>query len=144
MEKILILGAGAMGSAFAFPCADNGHQVSLIGTHLENEFINAINKKKKLHPSLNCNLPTNVEVERFEKFNDIVKNNVDLIVIAVNSKGIDWVADTLGKKIRDETPILLLTKGLSLINNKYKTLAEKLDELLLKNGQKKTPSLLEK
>ena len=46
MKNILILGAGAMGSAFAFPCADNGHAVSLIGTHLEDEFIDNIKKKK--------------------------------------------------------------------------------------------------
>ena len=39
MKEILILGAGAMGSAFAFPCADNGHKVCLVGTHLEDNFI---------------------------------------------------------------------------------------------------------
>ena len=39
MANILILGAGAMGSAFTFPCVDNGHYVSLIGTTLENKAI---------------------------------------------------------------------------------------------------------
>ena len=28
MSKILIIGAGAMGSAFSFPCVDNGHKVT--------------------------------------------------------------------------------------------------------------------
>ena len=40
MSKIVIIGAGAMGSAFALPCLDNNHDVNIIGTHLENEFIN--------------------------------------------------------------------------------------------------------
>ena len=45
MGNILILGAGAMGSAFAFPCLDNGHTVFLVGTHLEDKFIDNIKKK---------------------------------------------------------------------------------------------------
>ena len=39
MSKIVIIGAGAMGSAFALPCIDNKHDVCIIGTHLENDFI---------------------------------------------------------------------------------------------------------
>ena len=35
MSKIIIIGAGAMGTAFAVPCSDNGHEVHVIGTHLE-------------------------------------------------------------------------------------------------------------
>ena len=29
MAKIVIIGAGAMGSAFALPCLDNNHDVNL-------------------------------------------------------------------------------------------------------------------
>ena len=53
MAKILILGAGSMGTAFSFPCSDNNHEVIIVGTHLENEFIDKINSMKK-HPILNC------------------------------------------------------------------------------------------
>ena len=55
MASILILGAGSMGTAFSFPCSDNNHAVSIIGTHLENDFIDQINSKKK-HPALNCDI----------------------------------------------------------------------------------------
>ena len=48
MARILILGAGAMGTAFAYPCIDNKHDVSIIGTHLENDFIDGL--KKKIFP----------------------------------------------------------------------------------------------
>ncbi len=34
MKKIVIIGAGAMGSAFTVPCVDNDNDVTLIGTHL--------------------------------------------------------------------------------------------------------------
>ena len=46
MSKIVIIGAGAMGSAFALPCLDNNHDVNIVGTHLENEFIDNLKKIK--------------------------------------------------------------------------------------------------
>ena len=45
MAKIVIIGAGAMGSAFALPCLDNKHDVSIVGTHLENDFIEKLKSK---------------------------------------------------------------------------------------------------
>ena len=33
MSKILIIGAGAMGTAFALPCLDKNHDVNIVGTH---------------------------------------------------------------------------------------------------------------
>ena len=32
MKKIVIIGAGAMGSAFTVPCADNSNEVFLVGS----------------------------------------------------------------------------------------------------------------
>ena len=39
MSKIVVIGAGAMGTAFCLPCLDNKHEVKIVGTHLENKFI---------------------------------------------------------------------------------------------------------
>ena len=39
MAKILIIGAGAMGSAFSFPCIDNNNEVTILGTHLEDNTV---------------------------------------------------------------------------------------------------------
>ncbi len=39
MSKVVIIGAGAMGTAFAVPCIDNNHDTNILGTHLENNFI---------------------------------------------------------------------------------------------------------
>ena len=77
MSKILIIGAGAMGSAFAIPCLDNNHDVSIIGTHLENDFIDKLKNNKNLHPGLNTLLPTEIKISKFEKFDDIFKSNVE-------------------------------------------------------------------
>ena len=60
MANILIFGAGSMGTAFSFPCSDKKHTVTIIGTHLENNFIDQINSKRT-HSTLECDVPKNVE-----------------------------------------------------------------------------------
>ena len=49
MSKIVIIGAGAMGSAFSLPCLDNNHDINIVGTHLENNFIDQLKKKMKIY-----------------------------------------------------------------------------------------------
>ena len=51
MKKILIIGAGAMGSAFSLPCIENNNHVSIVGTHLEKKFIKNL-KKNYYHKTL--------------------------------------------------------------------------------------------
>ena len=38
-KKITIIGAGMMGSALAFPAAENGHEVHIVGTCLDDKII---------------------------------------------------------------------------------------------------------
>ena len=135
MAKILILGAGSMGTAFSFPCSDNSHQVAIVGTHLENDFIVQINSSKK-HPTLNCDIPKNVKFLKFEKLSEEMKKKVDLIVVAVSSKGIEWASNELSKVIKSNIPILILTKGLAINNNDFEILAHKAERILKKNGIK--------
>ena len=64
---------------------------------------------------------------------------MDLVVIGVSSKGIEWVADQLSR-IFDDVKIpklLMLTKGLSIHNNQYELLVDKLERLLKERGIKK-------
>jgi len=137
MANILILGAGSMGTAFSFPCSDNGHSVSVVGTHLENDFIDLINSNKK-HPGLNSEIPKNVTFSKFKNLGEEINKKIDLVVVAVISKGIEWASVELSKVIKNNVPILILTKGLSINNNTYEVLAHKMERLLKKNGIKET------
>jgi len=137
MANILILGAGSMGTAFSFPCSDNGHSISIVGTHLENEFIDQIKSNRK-HPSLDCVLEKNVKFFKFEKFGEEINKKVDLIVVAVVSKGIEWASNEISKVLKNNVPILILTKGLAINNNNYEVLVHKMERLLKKNGIKET------
>ena len=110
MKKILIVGAGAMGAAFSIPLLDNGHSVVLTEPY-NFKLLKKLNSKKKYHPSLNINLPKKLKINKFSS--DILNRNWDLIVIAVSSIGIDLIGKNLSK-IKNKSPILVLTKGLKL------------------------------
>lgn len=110
MKKILIVGAGAMGATFSIPLLDNGHSVALTEPY-NFKLLQKLNSKKKIHPSLNINLPKKLKINKFSS--DILDRKWDLIVIAVSSIGIDLIGKNLSK-IKNKSPILVLTKGLKL------------------------------
>ena len=136
MSKIIIIGAGAMGSAFAFPCIDNNHDVNIVGTHLENDFIDKLKVKENFHPGLNVKLDKKIKIHKFDNFNNLLNNSADLIVLGISSKGIEWVSEQLCKIFKDKNipNLLMLTKGLSIFNNNYELLVDKLKRLLSANG----------
>ncbi len=43
MANIIIIGAGAMSSAFSLPCSENNHQTLIIGSNFDDELIHQIN-----------------------------------------------------------------------------------------------------
>jgi len=135
MANIIIFGAGAMGTAFSFPCSDNNHSVSIVGTHLENNFIDKINVTQK-HPTLNLAIPKNVKFFKFINLKEELNKKIDLIVIAVVSKGIEWASIELSKSLNQNVPILILTKGLSIHNDHYEVLAHKMERILKSNNIK--------
>ena len=110
MKKILIVGAGAMGAAFTIPLLDNGLSVTLTEPY-NFKLLQKLSLKKKIHPSLNINLPKKLKIIKFS--NETLSRKWDLIVIAVSSLGIDLIGKNLSK-IKNKTPILVLTKGLKL------------------------------
>jgi glycerol-3-phosphate dehydrogenase (NAD(P)+) len=128
MTKIIIIGAGAMGSAFTIPCVENGNDVTLIGTHLENDLIDKISKS--VHPTLKVALPKKLKIEKFDKIEDY--SDADLIVCAVSSLGVDWFIDQISKIKKKELNIILLTKGLAIQEGKLITISDKIKSELKK------------
>ena len=134
MKKIIIIGAGAMGSAFAVPCIENNNDVTVVGTHLENDLIKNIKSNDQIHPALKTQLPKEIKFEQFEKLQSILEQNIDLIVCGVSSVGIEWFVKQISKNYNEKLPIVLLTKGLSIFDNELKTLSDKIVSLLKKEG----------
>ena len=136
MSKIIIIGAGAMGSAFTLPCIDNKHEVHIVGTHLENDFIDNLKKNDNYHPVLDVKFDVKVKIHKFENLKDLLNASVDLIVLGISSKGIEWVSEQLSKIYKNKKipNLLMLTKGLSIYNNDYELLVDKLKRLLTNKG----------
>ena len=59
MTRVAVLGTGVSCAALSFPLADNGHDVRLVGTHLDREIIDSI-RTSSVHPSLDEELPGSV------------------------------------------------------------------------------------
>ena len=122
MNKILIIGGGAMGSAFTIPCLENNNNVTITEPHSK-RFIKNLSSKKKFHSALKINLPKKLIFKKYS--NQLLKENFDLIVIALSLSGIDFIGKEL-KNLKVKTPILILTKGLKYEKkiNKLFTISE--------------------
>ena len=108
MKKILIIGGGAMGSAFTIPCLENNNKV-IITEPYSKRFIRDLTSKNKFHSALKVKLAKKLKFKKFSK--DLLKEKFDLIVIALSLSGIDFIGKEL-KNFQNKTPILVLTKGL--------------------------------
>jgi len=126
MKKILVIGGGAMGSAFTIPCIENSNRVTITEPYSKT-FIKDLSSKNKFHSSLKINLPKSLKFRNFSI--DLLNEKFDLIVIALSLPGIDFIGKKL-KNLKIKTPILVLTKGLKYDkkNNKILTISEQLNK----------------
>ncbi|MGP1396321.1 MAG: NAD(P)-binding domain-containing protein [Inquilinaceae bacterium] len=111
MARILILGAGVMGSAIALPAADNGHDVTLAGTPLDRAIIAAL-RRGGPHPKLKLSLPDSIRACDAEDLTAARATEQDIVILGVSSPGMDWAVTTLARLIEKPTPIALVTKGI--------------------------------
>ena len=108
MKKIIIIGGGAMGSAFTIPCLENNNKVTITEPYSK-KFIKDLSSKDKFHSALKVKLSKKLKFRKFSK--ELLKEKFDLIVIALSLSGIDFIGKEL-KNLQNKTPILVLTKGL--------------------------------
>ena len=108
MKKILVIGGGAMGSAFTIPCLENNNSVTITEPYSK-VFIRNLSSNNKFHSALKINLPKKLKFRKFS--NDLLREKFDLIVIALSLSGINFIGNQL-KSLNVKTPVLVLTKGL--------------------------------
>ena len=99
-----------MGTAVAWPLADNGHEVRLVGTHLDAEIIRSC-LDSGYHPRLRRQLPGRVTPFYVEDLPKALEG-ADLIVSGVNSLGVHWIGRTLGPLLWPGATVIAVTKGL--------------------------------
>ncbi|MEM7693653.1 MAG: glycerol-3-phosphate dehydrogenase [Pseudomonadota bacterium] len=109
MAKILILGAGVMGSALTVPATDNGHEVTLATTPVDADVLAALSAGGD-HPRLGAPLSPDLNVVAAETLTE-ADGAADLTIIGVSSPGIGWAVDEIAR-IKPQNTVALVTKGL--------------------------------
>jgi glycerol-3-phosphate dehydrogenase (NAD(P)+) len=99
-----------MGSALAFPAAENGHEVHIVGTCLDDEIIDGYIATGK-HEKFCRPFPENVEFVYFKDWKKAVED-ADFVIGGVSSFGVDWFLEEILTQLDPEMPVLSVTKGL--------------------------------
>jgi len=110
MAIVTIVGSGLMGSAMAWPLSDNGHEVRLVGTHLDAGIIQSC-QTQRFHPTLKRELPHGVQPYLSDEIGEALRD-AEIIVSGVNSHGVRWIAETIGPLLRRGQRLIAITKGL--------------------------------
>ena len=110
MAIVTIIGAGMMGSALAFPARENGHEVRLVGTHLDREIIE-VSKATNRHPKFTKDFPDGLKYYQIEEVSDAIEG-ADLIIGGVSSFGVDWFAEKILPILPNGSTVITVTKGL--------------------------------
>lgn len=121
MAIVTVLGAGMMGSAICLPLADRGHDVRLVGTHLDGAIVESL-RRTGHHPTLAADLPASIRVYPVEEL-EAALEGVEVVGLGVSSPGIRWAAQTLAPHLSrrlaagtppSDVPIFSIAKGLEL------------------------------
>ncbi len=121
VARIAILGAGVMGSAMAVPAGALGHDVDLIGTHLDEAIVRSV-AGNGWHPRLGLTLPETTHAQDWTRFGEALAKQPDLLVLGVSSAGVNWAIDRIVESMRAPVPILMITKGLHADGEKIEAL----------------------
>jgi glycerol-3-phosphate dehydrogenase (NAD(P)+) len=110
VTKVSVLGSGIMASAMAFPLADNGHEVNLVGTHLDRDIIDSI-QNTGVHPDLDLELPEGVRAFQLEDAEEAFEG-AEIAMSGVNSFGVRWAGEQLAGLLKPGMMVIAVTKGL--------------------------------
>jgi glycerol-3-phosphate dehydrogenase (NAD(P)+) len=131
MATFVILGAGMMGSAIALPFFDQGHEVRLVGTHLDREIIDSL-RRSGVHPKMGLELPRGITHHHHDELPSALEG-CDALVLGVSSAGVRWAAERVAPLLEAEgppLPVLMVTKGLALEGGVLRALPDVLRGLM--------------
>jgi glycerol-3-phosphate dehydrogenase (NAD(P)+) len=122
LAAIVVLGAGRMGTAICTPLLDRGHDVRLVGTHLDGESIDAL-RRTGVHPGLGHPLPAGARYFRDEEAAAAFEG-AEMVVLGVSSAGIRWASDRLSRLLPGPLPLIMVTKGLEWDGSRFRLLPD--------------------
>ena len=110
MSTLVVLGSGIMATALATPLTDNGHEVRLVGTFLDREIIDSI-QKSGVHPNLKLKVPDGVTAYQLEEAEQAFAG-AEYVMSGVNSFGVDWAGEQFAHLLAPGMHVIALAKGI--------------------------------
>jgi glycerol-3-phosphate dehydrogenase (NAD(P)+) len=111
MTTIAILGSGVMASALTVPLAENGHDIRLVGTHLDRDIIDTV-RATGVHPGLRRMLPASVRPYQVEQI-DTAFDGAEIVLSGVNSLGVAWAGQRLAGLLTPGMLVIAIAKGMA-------------------------------
>ena len=109
-RTVVVIGVGVMGSAIAFPLAENSNKVRMVGTPFDKDLITECKQFGK-HSRLDRPFPHGVEFYYFEQLQEAMEG-VDFVIGGISSYGAQWFLDNVLSVLDPSIPILSVVKGL--------------------------------
>jgi len=110
MSIITLIGSGQMASALTFPLYENGHEVRLVGSPLDDEIIERL-REDNYHENLRRTLHSGIKYYNITEVEEALKD-AELVVCGVSSFGVDWFAENILPILPEDVPLLSVTKGM--------------------------------
>jgi glycerol-3-phosphate dehydrogenase (NAD(P)+) len=131
--RVIVLGAGVMGTAFTMPLADNGHDVHLVGTHLDDLYVSGM-AQDRIHPRLKATIPDTVHVHAFADIADAFSKPADLLIGGISTPGVRWAVEQFAQHMKGTAPLALLTKGIGAAVDRVQPMPDFVAQLFASHG----------
>ncbi|MBQ9157382.1 MAG: NAD(P)-binding domain-containing protein [Eubacterium sp.] len=110
MSTVTLIGAGQMASALTFPLFENGHEVRLVGSPLDDDIMARL-REDNYHVNLLRTLHDGIHYYNCSQVKEAI-DGADLIVCGISSFGVDWFADEILPILNEDVPLISVTKGM--------------------------------
>ncbi|MDO4474929.1 MAG: glycerol-3-phosphate dehydrogenase [Eubacteriales bacterium] len=110
MSTVTLIGAGQMASALTFPLFENGHEVRLVGSPLDDEVMDRL-REDNYHVNLRRTLHDGLHYYNCSQVKEALEG-ADLVVCGISSFGVDWFADEILPILDENVPLISVTKGM--------------------------------
>ncbi len=140
MAKIVIMGSGVMGTAIAFPAAQNDCEMVLIGSPLDDHLIDAMAGADRVHPGLGVPVPASITLVKAAQMSHSHFAGADVVLLGVSSPGLSWALDQVSSFVKFRPILMMVTKGLDVVDgNITRTLPPMIDETLTRGLARTLP-----
>lgn len=109
MANVVIIGAGAMGSALTVPLMKNGNEVHLWGTELDEEIITAL-KNGENHPKHNHLLPKGIKTYYAHQLQEAMEH-AEIVIMAIISDALGMIFKRVIPYLHEGMVVVSVSKG---------------------------------